>query len=312
MPNELNFSNKKFSMILYGTPGCGKTTTALSAPKPILIDFDKGISRVKAYHRTPSIQCTTYEEVLNDIHSDAMKNFETVVIDTGGSFVTYLQDWAMRQNPAVNKMKNGQISLKGHGEVKAEFKRFTSYVKDVLNKNIIYVFHSEEQKDKDGTPQQRLLCEGSAKNIVWQPCDFGGYVQMIDDIRTISFTPTQEYFAKGCFGIEGRYNIPVLNDPSVPNDFLTRLFEMARKNIEDESKIASPEQEIYEKIIAQARETMPKLTTVDDLNETAKVFSNMAHVLTSKKETGKMLNDRAKELGCKWNKTTKQYEAVEE
>lgn len=50
-PNEMTFTDKKFSMILYGAPGVGKTTLALSAPDPILIDFDRGVSRVKAYHR---------------------------------------------------------------------------------------------------------------------------------------------------------------------------------------------------------------------------------------------------------------------
>ena len=50
-PNEMTFDSKKFSMILYGSPGVGKTTLALSAPDPVLIDFDRGISRIKAEHR---------------------------------------------------------------------------------------------------------------------------------------------------------------------------------------------------------------------------------------------------------------------
>lgn len=159
--NELTFGDKKFSMILYGAPGVGKTTLALSAPNPVLIDFDKGVSRVKAYHRRLTIICDTYEEVLNDIQAPEIKDCETIIIDTGGSFVSYLQDYVMRENPAVNKQKNGAISLKGFGAVKQEFQRFTNMVRDVMNKNVIYVFHSDEQKDKDGNPQQRLLCEGA-------------------------------------------------------------------------------------------------------------------------------------------------------
>lgn len=60
-PNELTFNDKKFSMILYGSPGVGKTTLALFAPNPILIDFDRGVSRVKSYHRKLTIVCSTYE-----------------------------------------------------------------------------------------------------------------------------------------------------------------------------------------------------------------------------------------------------------
>ena len=40
--------------------------------------------------------------------------------DTGEAFVTYLQDWAMRTNPAQNRQKNGAPSLKGFGAVKEE------------------------------------------------------------------------------------------------------------------------------------------------------------------------------------------------
>lgn len=162
-PEEMTFSDKKFSMLLYGAPGVGKTTLALSAPDPIIIDFDRGMSRVKAQHRKTAIFCDNYEEVLTDIKSPEVSDCQTLIIDTGGSFVTFLQDWAMRTNPTVNRQKNGAISLKGFGAVKSEFSRFTSMVKDVMNKNIIYVFHSQEQQDKDGNAQQRLMCEGARK-----------------------------------------------------------------------------------------------------------------------------------------------------
>ena len=61
LPEEMTFTDKNFSMILYGPPGIGKTTPALSAPDPILIDFDHGISRVKAQHRKATMVCKTYE-----------------------------------------------------------------------------------------------------------------------------------------------------------------------------------------------------------------------------------------------------------
>ena len=68
-PENMSFDTKKFSMILYGSPGVGKTTLALSAPDPILIDFDRGMSRVRTQHRKTSIFCDTYEDVLTDLES---------------------------------------------------------------------------------------------------------------------------------------------------------------------------------------------------------------------------------------------------
>lgn len=301
-PEEMTFSDKKFSMLLYGAPGVGKTTLALSAPDPIIIDFDRGMSRVKAQHRKTAIFCDNYEEVLTDIKSPEVSDCQTLIIDTGGSFVTFLQDWAMRTNPTVNRQKNGAISLKGFGAVKSEFSRFTSMVKDVMNKNIIYVFHSQEQQDKDGNAQQRLMCEGAAKNIVWTPCDFGGYVQMIGDQRVICFSPEQEFFAKGCHGINGKYTIPNLGDAD-SNNFLTRIFDKAKANIEAENEAFAPIREQYDKTMIQVQDIIENIVDAETANAAVSSIPALEHVLTSEKEARAMLKARTDELGLKYTKS---------
>ena len=310
LPEEMTFTDKNFSMILYGPPGIGKTTLALSAPDPLLIDFDHGISRVKAQHRKATMVCKTYEEVLSDVERPEIASFKTFVIDTGGSFVTYLQDWAMRTNPAQNRQKNGALSLKGFGAVKQEFQRFTGYVRDVMRKNIIYVFHSDEQKDKDGNPIQRLLCEGAVRNIVWQPCDFGGYMQMIGTRRVISFTPETEFFAKGCYGIEGQREIPTLRQTDT-NDFLTRLFEEARSNIEADNEAFAPVREQYKNTMQSVRDALDAVTDAQTATDAASYVASLTHVLTSQKEARALLKEKTDSIGLKWNKETGKYEAQE-
>ena len=305
-PIDMTFSDKKFSMIIYGSPGVGKTTLALSAPEPVIIDFDRGLSRVKAYHRKTAIFCANYEEVLHDIDSPEIASCQTIIIDTGGSFVTYLQDWAMRTNPTVNKQKNGSISLKGFGAVKSEFSRFTSYIKDILNKNVIYVFHSEEKTDKDGNSQQRLMCEGATKNIVWTPCDFGGYVQMIGNRRVICFTPEQEFFAKGCHGIEGQMEIPAVG-PMDKNDFLTRLFDLAKKNIETENQAFAPVKAQYEAAVAAGHEIISSITDADTANAAIPKIKVLQHALSSEREFNLAFKARIKELGLFYDKVLGQY-----
>lgn len=308
-PNEMTFESQTFSVILYGPPGVGKTTLALSAPAPVLIDFDRGISRIKAEHRRLAkavITLNSYEEVLEDLKSQVVADAQTIVIDTGGSFVTFLQDWAMRSNPTVNKQKNGAISLKGFGAVKSEFIRFTGYVRDVMNKNLIYVFHTEEKTDKDGNAQQRLMCEGAAKNIVWTPCDFGGYIQMIGQERRIFFAPEQEFFAKGCHGINGNYAIPALG-PSVPNDLLTRIFDQAKANMAAENAEYLPLKEKYDAAIAQGKEIVAGVTDVETANAAMPLINGIEHALTSKKEIGVMFNTKIKELNLFWDSVLKKY-----
>lgn len=301
-PENMSFDNKKFSMILYGSPGVGKTTLALSAPDPILIDFDRGMSRVRTQHRKTSIFCDTYEDVLTDLESPAMKDFQTIVVDTGGSFITYLQDWAMRADPKVNKQKNGAISLKGFGAVKQEFSRFTGYVRDTLNKNLIYVFHSMEQTDKDGNVQVRLMCEGAAKNIVWTPCDFGGYVQMIGNQRVVCFTPEQEYFAKGCHGIKGQMVVPELG-PNDENNFITKLFDKAKANIAAEAEAYAPIKAQYEAVMETVRKMLESVTDAESANKVSTDIQALAHASTSLKESSKMLKDKAASIGLVYSKS---------
>ncbi len=309
-PESMDFSKQTFSMIIYGSPGVGKTTLALSAPKPVLIDFDRGISRVKAQHRQPTIMCNTYEEVKTDIASPEIKDFETIVIDTGGAFITYLKDWAMRTRPD-SKFKNGEFNtLRGFAYVKNEFAAFTDHIKTVLNKNVIYVFHSVEQSDRDGNSQQRLLCEGSTRNTVWNPCDFGGYVQMIGNQRVICFTPEEEFFAKGTHGIEGRIPIPALAD-GMPNDFISKLFEKARENIIAENDAFLPQREQYEAVMADVRDIIDQVNDAASADAAARNIPGLNHALTSKKEAAALLKAKTDALGLKYSKEAGGYVAKE-
>ncbi|MBC5580895.1 ATP-binding protein [Anaerofilum sp. BX8] len=305
-PSEMDFSNKNFSMIISGSPGIGKTTLALSAPDPVLIDFDKGISRVRAQHRKAAIVCDTYEEVLKDIQSPEVKAAKTLVLDTGGAFITYLQDWAMRDNPALNQQKNGAISLKGFGAVKSEFVRFTNVLQYTMNKNIIYIFHTMEERDKDIT-KQRLMCEGAARNIVWQPCDLGCFVQMVGDKRFCGFSPTEEYFAKGCYGITGLIEVPELSS-GTPNDFITRLFDRARENIAAESAQNAKEMMGYDQAMKNVRAIMAEVVDAETANQAAGQMRDLQHHLTSEREGRELFRAKVKELGLTYNKQEQRYE----
>ena len=244
--------------------------------------------------------------MLKDIQSPEMANFQTIVVDTGGSFITFLQDWAMRSDPKVNRQKNGAISLKGFGAVKQEFVRFTNYVKDTLDKNLIYVFHSQEQSDKDGNATQRLMCEGAAKNIVWTPCDFGGYVQMIGNQRVVCFSPEQEYFAKGCHGITGQIAVPELG-PTDENNFISKLFDIAKANIAAEADAYAPIKEQYDRVMETVRKMIDTVTDAESANKVSADIQALQHASTSKKEASKMLSDKAKSLGLKYSAAAKGF-----
>lgn len=221
-PNDIQDGAKKIRMLIAGYPGIGKSTLALSAPRPLHIDCDFGIDRIEPRYRMPYIQPRSYDEILNDLKPENLKDFETLVFDTAGKLITLMGLWAIKQNPKYGQ-RDGSLSLKGYGFVGREFVRLMDYCFYELKKNIVVVFHATEEKDGDNT-RLRIKVEGQTKNNVWEPMDLGGFVEMYGNDRTIGFSNCEKYFAKGTRGIHGVYKIPALG-PGSPNDFLTKLFE---------------------------------------------------------------------------------------
>ena len=299
-PAELDFRNKKFMVIISGQPGLGKTTLALSAPKPFLFDTDNGIVRVKAEHRCVTSTASSYEELLEDMDSDDYKAAETGVIDTGGTLVQLMKEWARKQD--AKAAKDGRAM---YGVIKTEFDRLCWQIRNQHGKHLVVVFHTTEQAKGD-TIKTRLSCEGSAKDIVWTPADFGGHMLMMGTRRMIGFTPTDEYFAKGCFGVSGLMAVPELKAGQA-NTFLSDLFRTAQANINEEMKGYAEEREAYERAMEHGRTLISAVSGAEDATAAKESLACMEHALTSKTELGKLFKARVRELGLKWNEEAGQY-----
>lgn len=300
-PEQMDFSDKTFTMIIAGSPGIGKTTLALSAPDPILFDLDKGISRVRAEHRKLASESENYEELLSDMESEEYKAAKSVILDTGGSLIQLMQPWAKKQD--AKAARDGRAMF---GVIKREFDRLTHQIRSIDKKNCIIIFHTTEVQKGD-VITQRLSCEGSAKDIVWTPADLGCYMHVVGKKRCLGFTPTEEYFAKACYGISGIREVPEL-PAGAKNDYLTRLFDTARANIAKEMESYTEQRTAYDAAMAEGASIIASIETVEDLTAAAAQMGKMAHALTSKAELGKMLNDKAAEMGAKWNREAKVYE----
>ena len=303
-PEEMDFSADNIIMIISGLPGVGKTTTACSAPNVAVIDTDNGMKRVNPQHRKETISVSTYEELLNDLKSEEIVKKDTLVFDTTGAFIELLKDWAMRNNPSACK-KGGGISQNGFGIVKSEFLRISNELRKKFN--VIYMFHTSMKADKDGNPVYELMCEGAARELVWQPADLGAYLQIIDNKRYLCFSPTQEYSAKSSYGIKGLIAIPELNG-SEPNDFLTKLFEKVKANIRAENEAFKPQKDAYKKAMCDGIKLINSMTTAKEAAPVMDAIKKLKHSLTSEKELKAHFSDKLKELNIVWNKDKKAYE----
>lgn len=307
-PAEMMNETSKFRVLIAGYPGIGKTTLGLSAPKPLLIDVDFGINRTMASVRKDYIQPESYEELLNDLKGD-LSDYETIVVDTGGKLLELMKAYVIK-NDIKNAKKDGTLSLQGYGAVGREFTRFMNYIYFELRKHCVIIFHAVEEKQEEET-KLRILVEGSTKNTVWQNVELGGFIEMRGDKKVIGFNNCERYFAKSSFGIKGNYTIPELNGTQ-QNDFLTKLFEQANKNIQEESKVFEEERKQYQEVINKYIPIVESMT-VENANEVMDLIKNIDnHILTSEKEIKDHFAKKIKELNLVWNKDKQQYEIVQE
>lgn len=305
-PENLDFTNQKFSVIIAGHPGIGKTTLGLSAPRTLLVDVDKGISRVSPQFRKDSLQVGSYEELLNDLKTVDLSNYDTLVFDTGGALFDLMRPYVIKQN-AQNGQRDGSLSLKGYGAIAQEFDRFTQNIK-AMDKHVAYIFHAREEKDGDNT-KLRIDIAGSTKNDIWRYIDIGGFMEMIGKDRTIGFSNSERYYAKGVHGISGIYNIPEIKEGS-QNTFLTDLFNSMTNKIVTEQA----EEHNVNNDYNVAMETLNKIKLCANdkhINAVVEIIKTQTHALTSEKELKHHLHAKATELGLKFNKEVGKYEKPE-
>lgn len=303
-PNDIHDGEKKIRMLIAGYPGIGKSTLALSAPNPLHIDVDFGIDRIEPRYRKAYIQPSSYDEILEDLTPENVKDFDTLVFDTGGKLISLMSLWAIKKDLKYGQ-RDGSLSLKGYGFVGKEFVRLMDYCFYELQKNIVIVFHATEEKDGDNT-RLRIKVEGQTKNNVWEPMDLGGFVEMYGNDRTIGFSNCERYFAKGTRGISGIRKIPALT-PTSPNDFLTKLFAQYNAISAEELAKNAADQEAYEAAMAEGRAIVEAVTDADTANAAMPKIKAIKHSLTSEKEVGVLFNAKIKACGLFYDKVLKKY-----
>ena len=301
-PNQLSFENKHINMIITAPPSLGKTTLALSAPNPLLADFDEGLCRVNAEHRKDASICKTYEEFLADV-KEAEGKYETIIVDTCGALIEALKDWAQRTDPKASK-NNGGFSLQGYGIVKQEFLRLSNYLRKHFN--TVYIFHENIERNGDDGIFYQIVVEGATRSLVFQPCDVACHLFIQNGKRYAGFTPTEQYNAKSAYGIKGIIEIPELKEGDT-NDFLTKLFDKIHANLASEVESLGVDKAKYDAAMKRGLSAIKSVTAPELVEPCIAEIDVIEHALTSKKELLAALKEQMKKVGIIYDKATKTY-----
>lgn len=301
-PHELNVQ-VKIKALIYGQAGTGKSTLALSAPKPVMFDSDNGIHRVNFGHLCPTVQVEKWEDIESELNGD-LSEFETLIFDTGGKMLDYMSEYIIRKNPKMGRA-NGQLTLQGFGERKGMFRQLLKKV-SVMNKHIIFVAHRDTQKIGDDYRYVPLFGGSSYDDLVTD-LDLVGYIETSGRQRVITFDPTDKNDGKNTCNLPATINLPMVVDAdgnALANTFFKeQVIKPYIANLE-KRKIDS---EKFNTVIAEIKEFIEMINDENGCNELIAKIDNFAHVGNSKAVAGNMLNNKAAQLGLMFSRIDKKY-----
>ena len=298
-PNELTTSKVKLKGLIYGQPGIGKTSLALSAPKPLLIDFDNGLRRVAKQYQTDSVQVESYQDLLDILTKEDISSYETIVIDTLGKMIDKMARWLADSNPKVIQA-NGQLSMQGWNFIIQEFKRLLQLLEN-QNRSFIFIAHEKEEKVGDEVIKRPDVAGSSVKELV-KDLDFMGYMSIKGGKRTIDLAPNEAYYAKNSLGLDSFLEYKPL---AGVNNFLSQaIFTAYQEKLKKDEKLAQE----YDLLIDGLKTKINSINDVDTLNLYYSDFYQKHEKIWSSYELEKnFLADKVKNLDCTFDKKTKEF-----
>jgi len=176
-------------LALYSLPGIGKTTTAFTAERPILLDADKGSYRAK--NRKDVVQIGTWKDVA-EMTKDDLTDYATIVCDTVGRLLDFLSADIIEANPKHGYM--GNLSLQGYGVLKG---RFTGVLNQwrTWGKDIVLLAHMDEKTEGE-VVKERFDIQGGSKMEIYKSSDAIAKLYIQGKKRMLDFSPREGSLGK--------------------------------------------------------------------------------------------------------------------
>jgi len=284
-----------YRVLVYGKPGSGKSTLACSANNPLLIDTDKGFSRIHLLSRPSAyIQPESYQEIIDDMKNPEFMSYDTIVVDTLGRLLELMTIHAGTVNPKL-RQSDGDLTMKGWGWLAKEFTNFVQFLYG-MNKNVVFVAHAVEEQDGD-TKVYRIDAGGKAKKEIFKDMDIVGFMETVGQSRMINFAQNERYYTKNSIGITDFEPLPnILKGDK--NDYLKNLFLRAKNKESEDAKVAVQ----YRKLMAQLESFIEGVTDAETAGKALDHLNEAEQIWGSKNISKKMLNDKCKKIGVEYDR----------
>jgi len=293
-PSEL-VVRSKIKALFYGQAGMGKTTLALSAPRPLLLDFDGGVSRVNYTHIKDTVQISTFKEAL-DVMQEDLSDYDTIVVDTLGKMMDYA---------IIHVCGNAIPRIQDWSKINQEFNSFVRIASN-LNKHLIFIAHRDIRKEGEDNVFVPAVREKNYSTIVTE-LDLLGYMEMNKSVRQVTFNPTSRNDGKNTCNLPECIQIPISVDKDgngIKNDFIENYIISAFEKNHVARKEAGM---LYTNLIEELKNEIVLITDSDSANDFVSRIDAWEHIGNSKAVAGKMVAEHCKKLNLAFDKEAKKY-----
>lgn len=266
-------------IVLYGTPGTGKTSLATTAENPLLIDTDRGYDRAV---QRPDLVLTAncWEDIFNEeivgkyVVMDGKQKWKpgiigeckTIVVDTAKAMLDdYLSAYVVKSDYKLEKN-----SLKRYGAIGELFKNFVNILRQ-NGSDIIFICHDKETQEGD-VIKHSPDCTGQSKDLLIRIADQVGYICKENGNRVIKFEPMDTRLGK---------NVAEIPDTWIPNygtqEFDTCMADIIKK-VKSSIYSKSEEQKEAQERVEAARKQLSSVESAEEANELMDVANGLAKV----------------------------------
>lgn len=185
-PHQVSKDLRGYSVLFYGEPKSGKTSTAVKFPKHLLLAFEKGYAAIPGAMALPINTWGEFLKALRELKKpEAKETYETIIIDTADIAYDLCERYICAQHDvdAIGDIPYG----KGYSLVAQEFdEKLRSIVQ--MDFGLVLISHAQDKTFKDEQEQeyQKIVptLPNKAQTIVSRMCDIIGYSRAVNNPET--------------------------------------------------------------------------------------------------------------------------------
>lgn len=156
-PHEVSRDLCGYTVLLYGQPKTGKTTTAAQFPQALLCAFETGYLAIPGVMAQPVNKWSEFKQILKQLDSDqARQQFKNIIVDTVDIAYDLCEKYICNQNgvSTVGDLAYG----KGYALAKKEFDEALRKIPQ-MGYGLVMISHAQDKtfKDENGDEYQQIV-----------------------------------------------------------------------------------------------------------------------------------------------------------